>query len=175
VGQIVDTSTALAKIVNLDRVYVEAQVYENDLANVAVGDSVRLRVTAFPGRRFQGRVQYIGNEVSPDTRTITVRAIIRNPGWQLRPGMFATILIESRKGVRQLAVPMEAVLQEGNQQTVYVQVAPRQFLKRVVKVGPAIGGRVPVYSGLEPDDKVVVTGNVLLQGEQQKLESEKRE
>ena len=174
VGQMADTSTPLVKVENLDRVYVDAQVYETDVSQVAVGNPVRVQVAAFPNRRFTGRVQYVGNEVSPDTRTITVRTIVRNPGWLLRPGMFATILIGSQAGKNRLAVPADSILQEGARQVVYVQVAPRKYVKRAVKVGTAVNGRVPVYQGLEPGDEVVVSGNVLLEREQEKLESEKR-
>jgi membrane fusion protein, heavy metal efflux system len=116
----------------------------------------------------------VGSEVSPDTRTITVRTIVRNPGWILRPGMFATILIGSQAGRHLLAVPADAILQKGARQVVYVQVEPRKYVQRAVKVGTAVNGRVPVYQGLEPGDKVVVSGNVLLEREQEKLESEKR-
>ncbi|MDQ2731315.1 MAG: efflux RND transporter periplasmic adaptor subunit, partial [Armatimonadota bacterium] len=144
VGQMTDITTPLVKIVNLDRVYVDAQVYEKDLAEVAVGDPVQVHVAAFPDKTFNGRVHYIGNEVSPDTRTLTVRTIIANPGWLLRPGMFATVLIGSHTGVHNLSVPSDAVMQQGNDQVVYVQVAPRQFLKRIVRTGPPIGSNVPI-------------------------------
>jgi RND family efflux transporter MFP subunit len=141
---------------------------------VAVGNPIRLRVAAYPNDLFTGRVQYVGNEVNPDTRTITVRTVIANPGGMLRPGMFATILIGSRAGRHALAVPADAVLQQGTQQIVYVQVAPHQFVKRTVIVGTAVNNRVPVHSGLSPGDRVVVAGSVLLQREQEKLESQKR-
>jgi RND family efflux transporter MFP subunit len=174
VGQMTDTATPLVKVENLDRVYVDAQVYETEIAGVAAGNPVRLRVAAFPDRLFTGRVQSVGSEVNPDTRTITVRTIIRNPGWSLRPGMFATILIGSQAGRHILAVPADAILQKGARQVVYVQVEPRKYVQRAVKVGAAVNGRVPVYHGLEPGDPVVVSGNVLLEREQEKLESEKR-
>ncbi len=173
-GQMTDTSTPLAKIVNLDRVYVNAQVYEQDLTDVSVGSPARVRVAAFPSRIFNGTVSFIGREVSPDTRTITVRAAVDNPGWLLRPGMFATIDIRGRGGRRALTIPEQALLQEPDGQAVYVEVADRTFARRTVKVGPASGGQVPVYSGLAPGDRVVRSGNLFLDTELQKLESEKR-
>ena len=173
VGQLTDTSTPLVKIVNLDRVYVDAQVFEDQLADVAVGDPVQVRVAALPGKVFTGRVKYIGSEVSADTRTVTVRTVIPNPGWLLRPGMFATMLVGSRTSTNSLAVPAESVLQEGSRQIVFVQTGPRQFMKRVVTTGPVVGAEAPVLTGLYPGDRVVTTGNVLLQNEQQKLENEK--
>ncbi|HET6383255.1 MAG TPA: efflux RND transporter periplasmic adaptor subunit [Armatimonadota bacterium] len=173
VGQMADTSTPLVKIENLNQVYVDAQVFEKDLASVAVGDPIQAHASAFPDRVFTGRVAYVGDEVDPDTRTITVRTEVANPDWALRPGMFASVLIGSGAGVRGVAIPSSAVLQEGNSQVVYVQVSPRVFVKRVVKLGDAVGGSVPVLSGVAPGDRVVVNGNVLLETEQSKLASEK--
>ncbi len=172
-GQLVDTTTALAKVVNLDKVYVDAQIFEKDLVAVSVGDPIQLHVAAFPNKSFTGLVMYVGKEVNADTRTIVVRTIVQNPGWLLRPGMFTTVVIGGKSGTRAVAIPADAVLQHGNQQIVYVEVAPHQFMQRIVNVGPASSGRVPVYSGIASGDKVVVTGNLLLEAEQRKLESEK--
>jgi len=171
IGQMTDITTPLLKIVNLDRVFVDAQVYEKDIAGIRLGDPIRLQVAAFPGRTFTGRVSYVANDVNPDTRTLTVRTEVSNPGWLLRPGMFATVLIGSR-AVRALAVPADAIIQEGTRQIAYVEVAPNQYVKRTVKVGSVVNGRAPVHSGLAPGDKVVVSGAVLLEQEQNKLESE---
>ena len=173
VGQNVDVSTTLARIVNLDKVYVDAQIYEKDVQGVSVGDSVQISVTALPSHPFTGKVQFVASEVNPDTRTVTVRTIIANPGWLLRPGMFASILIGSQKSVRSIALPSEAILQEDEKQIVYVRVAPGQFVKRVVKLGSPIGGKVPVISGLAAGDQVVITGNVFIEKEQEKLQSGK--
>jgi len=175
VGQMTDTATPLLKIVNLDEVYVDAQVYEKDIAGIKLGDPVTLRVSAFPGRSFAGSVSYIGNDVNPDTRTLTVRTVIRNPGWLLRPGMFATVLIGHRRQTRALAIPADAVLQKGSEQIVYVETAPGQYVPRTVKVGPAVSGRVPVLGGIGEGDRVVLGGAVLLEQEQEKLESERRQ
>ena len=173
VGQNTDTSTALARLVNLDRVYIDAQVYEKDIQDVAVGDSVKLHVSAFPEKTFYGTVQFVAHEVSPDTRTVLVRTVLNNPGWMLRPGMFASLVIGSNKGVHAIAVPADAVMQEGDKQVVYVRVATGQFVKRTVKTGPPVGGKVPVQSGLAVGDELVVGGNVLIQRAQEQLESGK--
>jgi membrane fusion protein, heavy metal efflux system len=172
VGQMTDIATPLMKIVNLDQVNVEAQVYEQDIAGIRVGDPVSLHVAAFPSRTFSGKVGYVGNEVNPDTRTLTVRTVVNNPGWLLRPGMFATVLIGSSRTARSLAVPANAILQEGSRQIVYVEAAPGQYVQRTVTVGPVVNGRAPVRSGLAAGDRVVVSGGVLLQQQQGKLESE---
>lgn len=173
VGQMADTTTPLVKIVNLDQVYVDAQVYEKDLTKIAISDTTQISVASYPGRAFRGRIQYIGHDVSPDTRTVTVRTVLANPGWALRPGMFATVLIGQANAPLRLVIPAQAVLQEGSQQVVYQEVAPHQFLKHVVRVGAAVNGNVPVLSGLGQGTRIVTAGNVLLQNEQEKLASEK--
>jgi len=172
-GQIIDITTPLVKVVNLDSVYVDSQIYEKDIAAVAIGDPIQLHVSAYPLKTFTGRVMYIGKEVSPDTRTTTVRTDVSNPGWLLRPGMFATVLIGGKTGAHSVSIPADSVLQHGTQQIVYIQVAPRQYVQHVVTVGPASAGQVPVLKGIQPGDKVVVTGNLLLEAEQEKLDSEK--
>jgi RND family efflux transporter MFP subunit len=174
IGQMTDIATPLLKVVNLDQVYIDAQVYEKDIAGIRLGDPIRLQVAAFPNRSFSGRVSYVANEVNPDTRTMTVRTVVPNPGWLLRPGMFATVLIGSQRRMRALAIPADSVLQEGARQIVYVEVAPNQFVQHTVTVGPVVNDRVAIRSGLAEGDKVVVAGGVLLQQEQGKLESEGR-
>ncbi len=173
VGQLTDNATPLVKIEDLSQVYVDAQVFEKDVAGVRVGDTMQLQVSAYPGENFSGQVQYVGNEVSPDTRTITVRTLLDNPGWRLRPGMFATVHIAGKSGSSSLRVPSGAVLQDGAFQIAYVQVAPMQFQKRRVKAVPADGGMDSLQSGLQSGDRVIVSGAELLLGEQEKLEQSK--
>ena len=173
VGQNVDVTAVLARVVNLDKVYVDAQVYEKDVQGVSAGDSVQITVTALPNHLFTGKVKNVASEVNPDTRTVTVRTVIDNPGWLLRPGMYASILIGSRKSVNTIALPTEAILQEDEKQIVYVQAAAAQFVKRVVKLGTPVGGKVPIIHGLSSGDQVVVSGNVFIEKEQEKLQSGK--
>lgn len=173
VGQNVDSTTVLARLVNLDRIYIDAQVYESDIQGVAVGDSVKIHVPAYPMRSFTGKVQFVAHEVSPDTRTILVRTVLNNPGWLLRPGMFATVSIGSSHQIRSLSVPSDAVMQDGDKQVVYLRVATGEFMKRTVRVGAPVGGKTPIVSGLSPGDQVVVGGNVLLLKAQEQLESGK--
>ena len=173
IGQNTDTSTVLARLVNLDSVYVDAQIYEKDIEGVSPGDLVSFHVTALPGKAFTGKVQYVAREVSQDTRTVLVRTLLKNPGWLLRPGMFASVEIGSAKGTKAISVPADAILQEGEKQVVYVSPAEGQFLKREVSVDLPIRGKVPIRRGLSPGDKVVVGGNVFIQKAQEQLENGK--
>jgi len=173
VGQNIDPTVNLVKLVNLDQVFVEAQVYEKDIEGVAPGDSVRVTVSGVPNRAFTGKVQWVSSEINPDTRTATVRTVLANPGWILRPGMYANVTIGSRRGVRAIAVPVEAVMEQDDKEIVFVQVGPGEFVERAITVGEPMSGKVPVESGLSPGDQVVVDGNVFLQKEQDLLETEK--
>jgi|GEM_PF-6778626 len=173
IGQNLDTSTTIARLVNLDRVYIDAQIYEKDIEGVGVGDQVTIRVAAIPNRAFVGKVQFVANEVAPDTRTVLVRTVLDNPGWLLRPGMYASVTIGSGRSVRVLSVPSEAVMQEGEKQVVYVRTAPGQFVKRMVTTSPPIGNKTPIQSGLKSGDQVVVGGNVLIEKAQEQLENGK--
>ncbi|HWD42073.1 MAG TPA: efflux RND transporter periplasmic adaptor subunit [Fimbriimonas sp.] len=173
VGQNIDTSTVLARVVNLDRVYIDAQVFEEDIQGVAAGDSVKVHVAAFPDRSFVGKVQFVAHEVSTDTRTVLVRTVLKNPGWLLRPGMFASAVIGSSKQIHAVSVPADAVLQEDEKQIVYVQTSPGQFQKRAVRAGPPVAGKLPIESGIQVGDEVVVGGNVLIQKAQEQLENGK--
>jgi RND family efflux transporter MFP subunit len=173
VGQNTDTSTPLARIVNLDSVYVDAQVYEKDVQEVASGDIVRVQVPAFPNRVFTGKVQYVAREVSTDTRTMLVRTVLKNPDWVLQPGMYASVVIGGIRQAHAITVPSDAIMQEGDKQVVYVSIAPGQFVKREVKVGSSAGGKTPVNSGLNPGDQVVIGGNVFIEKAQEQLESGK--
>ncbi len=172
-GQMADTATPLLRLVNLDKVFVDASIYEADLAGVQMGDSVKVHVSAFPNSIFVGRVKWVAHEVAPDTRTITVRTIIDNPGWTLSPGMFASVDIGSKKKLHTISIPADAVMQESDMQIVYVQTAPGEFLKRPVKVGSPVGGKVAVETGLSSGEQVVVGGNVYIQKEQERLEGGK--
>ena len=112
--------------------------------------------------------------MNPDTRTITVRTVIPNPGGLLRPGMFATILIGSRTGTTHWPFPRTPSSSRERTRSSTSRWRPASLSSGRSRSGPRSNGRVPVRSGLSPGDKVVVTGNVLLQREQDKLESEKR-
>jgi hypothetical protein len=173
VGQNVDPSATLARIINLDKIFIDAQIYEKDIEGALAGDLVSIHVPAFPERTFNGKVQYVAKEVNSDTRTVLVRTVLNNPGWVLRPGMFASVLIGSAKATRSLSVPSVAVMQEAEKQIVYVRVAPGKFVRRVITVGAPIGNKTPIKSGLTSGDEVVVSGNVLIQKAQQQLESGK--
>lgn len=157
-GQAVSPETLVARIVDLSTVWVDAAVSDSDLARVRRGLPVRVTSPAFPATVFEGTVFHIGGDVSDArTRTVPVRASIRNPGGQLRAGMFVRVALAAgeKKG---LAVPAEAVQTVEDEPVVFVKTGPRTFERRVIETGRTGDGWVEVRSGLQPGEEVVIRG-----------------
>jgi cobalt-zinc-cadmium efflux system membrane fusion protein len=160
----------------LDRVWVLADIYEMDLARVKVGAPVTVKVVAYPGRTFAGRVDWVSGTLDPTTRTAKVRCIFENPSaddagktHMLKPEMYATVSI-SVEQTKAIALPKGAVLRLGDTTVVFVQEgsAPGgrlKFVRKPVKVDEGEGGEwLPVQSGIEKGEQVVTAGAILLAG-----------
>lgn len=156
-----DTSTPLMTIADLSSVYVAADVPEDRVRLVNVGEPVEVSLTAWPAETFHGRVARIADMVDPQTRTVKVRAELSNRGERLRPEMFAQV--RHKEAYAELpTIPAEAVIRSENRTTVWVQKGPDLFEHVEVRVGPREDGRIAILSGLSPGDKVVVDGVMLL-------------
>ena len=157
-GETVEADKQLLSIVNLNQVAVEAAVYEKDFGRVRMGTPVSATVDAFPGRRFEGRITFLGSQLDPETRTLTARAVLRNPG-DLRPGMFARgqISTESRRFV--VSVPSDAIQTMDGKSVVFVPTGKEhEYKAREVQTGQAANGQTEIKSGLKPGEKVVAKG-----------------
>jgi len=164
-GDLIDEETEIMKIIDPTLLWVDAQVYERDIAKVKIGQSVEVRVPAHPDEVFHGKVTYIGDEVNEETRTITVRAEVNNEEAKLKPGMFADVDILMNGNTETLVVPKSAVLEDGRQKIVFVK-AEDSFLLREIETGVANGDDyLPVQSGLDAGEEVVITGSHLLRSE----------
>jgi cobalt-zinc-cadmium efflux system membrane fusion protein len=163
------TAAELFTVGELDRVWVQADVFEIDLARVRVGAPISVEVVSFPGRRFTGRLDWISGAVDPATRTAKVRCTLDNPDRALKPEMYASVAI-AVPGRRALAIPRGAVLRQGEQTVVFRQVGttPRgelRFERWPVKVDDeGSDAMVAVLTGLAPGDRVVTAGGILLLG-----------
>ena len=174
-GIAVEAGTPIYRIADLSEVHVMAQVPERALPEVRPGMPAEVTVLAYSGRRFAGRVTRILEELEPQTRTGRVVVRVANPGHALKAGMFATVRIagpgENAPGSAPvLLVPAQAVLTEGGQRFVFVEVAPCTFQKRVVQVAslPASSApseKVAIASGLSAGEGVVVHGAIVLRSE----------
>jgi cobalt-zinc-cadmium efflux system membrane fusion protein len=163
------TTTELFTIGDIDRVWILADVFEMDLARVRVGQPIRARTVAYPGRVFEGRVDWVSGAFDPATRTARVRCSIDNLGHALRPEMFATVdvQVEAR---RALAVPAGAVVRLANQTFVFVQDqrvpdGRLRFVRWPVGVDEVHAGPyVPVEHGLAPGTLIATENVILLAG-----------
>jgi len=161
VGASVGTDANLFKIIDLSRVWIDADVFEKDLPRVRTGQEVKLRVTAFPESTFSGKVILINSVVDPDTRTVKVRTEVANPDGRLKPDMFANVQIVTDVNRAAISIPQSAVLDDEGKSIVFVAEGDG-YKKRQVQPGIQNNGRVEVVDGLTPGDKVVVKGNYLL-------------
>jgi len=163
-GQYVGADTPLFTVVDLSRLWVLADLYEQDLERVRAGDRARFTADALPTRPFEGRVQFIYPTVSAETRTIKARLVLENPDRMLRPGMYGRVIVESR--VRPtLIVPTEAIVNTGQHTYVFLARAGGLFEPRMVTVGHEAGDRVEILKGLAAGDTVVASASFLIDSE----------
>jgi Cu(I)/Ag(I) efflux system membrane fusion protein len=156
----------LYRIVDLSTVWLMADVFEQDLAQIRPGQSATITVQAYPGRAFEGRVAFVYPTVNAQTRTAKVRIEVPNPDLLLKTDMYATVEIAAPvETATVLAVPDSAVLDTGTKQTVLVDRGEGRFEPRAVKLGPRADGYVAVLEGLRDGEKVVTGANFLIDAE----------
>jgi RND family efflux transporter MFP subunit len=158
--------TALYTIADLSRVWVMADVFEYEAAAVRVGTPATLTLSYVPGRTFRGRVNYILPQVDAATRTLKVRIEFDNPDFALKPDMYGEVEFQTGGG-RRLVVAQTAVLNSGERQVVFVDRGKGYFEPREVTTGARSDGKVEIVSGLEPGERIVISGNFLIDSESQ--------
>jgi cobalt-zinc-cadmium efflux system membrane fusion protein len=161
IGATVGTDANLFKIIDISRVWIDANVFEKDLQRVKLGQEVKVFVPAFPGTAFSGKVILVSSVVDPDTRTVKVRTEVPNPDGRLKPDMFANVEIITDLHSAAISIPQSAVLTDGGKTVVFVTDG-NGYQKRVVTAGVQSSDRVEIIEGLKEGDKVVVKGNYLL-------------
>jgi Cu(I)/Ag(I) efflux system membrane fusion protein len=156
----------LYRIVDLSSVWLLADVFEQDLAQIRPGQRAIITVQAYPGRVFDGRVAFVYPTVNAQTRTAKVRIEVPNPDLLLKTDMYATVEIAAPvESATVLAVPDSAVLDTGTRQTVLVDRGEGRFEPRAVKLGARADGYVAVLDGLREGEKVVTGANFLIDAE----------
>jgi len=161
IGASVETNANLFKIIDISRVWIDANVFEKDLERVRNGQEVTLTVPAFPAARFSGRVIFVSSVVDPDSRTVKVRTEVTNVDDRLKPDMFANVEIVTDINRSAISVPQSAVLDDGGKSVVFIQDG-NGYKRRIVTPGIKGNDRVEILDGLSAGDKVVVKGNYLL-------------
>ena len=161
IGATVGSDANVFKIINISRVWIDANVFEKDLDRVRRGQEVKVSVPAFPGVSFSGRVVLISSVVDPETRSVKVRTEVPNPDGRLKPDMFANVQIITDLHRTAISIPQSAVLNDAGKTVVFVSEGS-SFKKRQVNTGIQSNDRVEIIEGLVAGDKVVVKGNYLL-------------
>ena len=164
-GQKITAGDPLYRVVDLSTVWVEGEVFEQDLANVHAGQMVHADFEALPGEHRMGRISYVYPTVNSETRTARVRVVLPNADTRLKPGMYATLRIAGAEARTVLSVPRDAVLSTGERNIVFVKEASGHLAPREVALGIANDSRVEILRGLRAGDTVVASATFLVDAE----------
>lgn len=163
-GQKIASGATLLEVVDLSRVWALASVYEYELPFVRLGQNATMTLSYLPGKAFDGKVSFIYPTVDPQTRTVQVRVEFPNPGLELKPDMFAEVVLRGDLGER-LAVPDSAVLDTGTRSIAFVETEEGVFEPRELKIGLRLADEYEVLAGLTEGERVVVSANFLIDSE----------
>jgi Cu(I)/Ag(I) efflux system membrane fusion protein len=165
-GQYVNIGEVLFTIADLSKVWVEIDVFENEVPFVRVGQHVEIRSAIEHGTAFNGRISFVYPFHDPKTHTVKARVEMPNPGYRMKPDMFVNAIIRVPL-VTSIVVPVTAVMDSGTHQTVWVETATGMFEPRDVRVGERVEDKLQILSGLKAGDKVAVSGAYLIDSESQ--------
>ncbi|MCI0485438.1 MAG: efflux RND transporter periplasmic adaptor subunit [Blastocatellia bacterium] len=162
--QRVTPETELYSIADLSTIWAIADIYEYEAPEIQVGQEAAMTLSYYPGRAFRGKVTYIYPQVDNMTRTLKVRLEFPNPGFALKPDMYANIEFKIDYGKR-VVVPQEAILDSGSEQLVFISHEGGYFEPRKVQLGAKVDDQVIVLAGLKPGERVVTSANFLIDSE----------
>ncbi len=165
-GMRVSAGERLFRLADLSSVWIEADVYERDLAAVRVGQAASVTLDAYPGETFRGRVAYLYPSVAEQTRTLKIRLELENPRGRLRPGMYAAVTLAGSSSTA-LVVPADAVVDSGTEQVVFVTAGDGYFEPRAVRTGRRLGEGVEIVEGLDEGEVVAAGATFFLDSESQ--------
>jgi RND family efflux transporter MFP subunit len=161
-----EPSTKLYTVADLSRVWVYAQVFQDDVGRIKPGDTAQITVDSYPGRTFFGQIEEILPQVDMATRTVRVRLAMANPGLKLKPGMFVNVDLKTGLG-RQLVVPASAVFQSGTRQLVFLNHGNSSLEPKEIAIGPRVGDEFVVLKGLKAHESIVTSASFLIDSESQ--------
>lgn len=156
-----DNATAIATIANIDSVWVVGDLYPRDQASVHVGQKAAITVNGYSGMTLDGTIGNISDAVDPVTMTLKVRVVLPNPGYKLKPDMYANMTVTSRQS-DVIVVPATAVIRNGRDNFVFVETAPGKYERRDITLGDTHPDNDEIVQGLNDGDRVVTTGAELL-------------
>jgi Cu(I)/Ag(I) efflux system membrane fusion protein len=146
-------------------VWVEGEVFEQDLADVRIGLMAHADFSALPGEHRMGRISFINPVLSPETRTARVRVVLSNSDARLKPGMYATLRIVGATRPAVLTVPRDAVLSTGERHVVFVRASLGALVPREVEIGSASDDRLEILRGLAAGETIVASATFLIDAE----------
>ncbi len=153
-------------VADLDTMWMLANVTEDDSPLFHAGQSVKVKLDAFPGQVFDGKINFVGESVDATTRRVLVSSEIRDPQHELRSGMFANFDISLGQPMRSAAVPVDGVVREGDgTMTIWVTADRRRFTRRIVRIGQERDGYRQILDGARPGELVATEGALLLSNE----------
>lgn len=164
-GMHVTPDTEMMSIVDLSTIWMIAHVYEDQANAIKVGEKVEAKLTSFPGKVWTGEIEYIYPIVDSTTRTLKVRFRFDNPNGLLKPNMSANISFLSAPKSNVLSIPIEALIRSSSGDHVIVSLGDGRFQSRSVAVGMTSGDQIEILSGLKAGEKVVVSGQFLIDSE----------
>jgi cobalt-zinc-cadmium efflux system membrane fusion protein len=168
-GALVEALQPLLTLANLDSVWVFLQAYEKDLALLHEGLPVTIRSEAYPQESFTGKVDFVGSSLDPATRTVRLRATVRNPAEKLKPGMFVKAHVDVPRPEAEsratLSVPQSALQTLEGRTTLFVEVEPGVFQRHFVEVGHSFEGFTEILAGIKAGDVVVTEGSFVVKSE----------
>lgn len=164
-GAYVTPATEILMIADLSTIWVLIDVFESQLAWVEKGKAAEIRVPAYPGKVWEGEVDYLYPSLDPKTRTLQVRLQFKNPDHLLKPNMFARVVIYGGPKRDTLIMPAAALIATGERQVVMVRTGAGKFKPVPVKTGMRQGDRIEILAGLKQDDEIVISGQFLLDSE----------
>jgi len=171
--QHITADTMLYTVADLSTVWVIADVFEYEAANVRIGQSASMTLAYLPGRTFHGLVSYVLPQVDPVTRTLKVRIQLSNPGYALKPDMYGEVELHG-SARRMLTVPQAAVMNSGERQVVFIDRGNGYFEPRAVTIGQQMDGRTEILSGLAAGERIVTSGNFLIDSESRMADDRNR-
>jgi len=165
-NQRITPETELYAITDLSRVWVMADLFENDVPKIRTGQMAVVKMPYAAGGEFRAKVEHVVPQVDPQTRTTKVRLAAENAGMRLRPDMFVDVEF-AMGGSRALTVPVDAVLNAGSRQTVFIDRGNGYLEPRAVETGDQVGDRIVITKGLQEGERLVTSANFLIDSESQ--------
>lgn len=159
-----DNANPICTVADLSSVWVVGDVYEKDLSAIGVGQTVQIRINAYPDRTWEGKISSISDQIDPQTRTLKMRVVLNNAKHELKPEMFASIRV-TRPEQKALVIPAGAVLHEGGDTAVMVKVGDDKFERRLIATQPLTADTVIVSNGLKAGEVVAIENAALLRDE----------